>query len=280
MKTFKQFLAEDMPILQDYGRAPGYDYSKKIQVPRHIGRIGPYTVWHHEVHPESDSEAVSVHHGNKQIGVVPFQRVGKYRGKETIQPDNPSFDREHRGKKAKVRNLVPKVYSLMADNIAQMESGDYQTHGSRSVWKRLSKMRPVNVRGSYYGSRSHDVTTYGHEDHPNFTMDSPDYSDYKRRHEYATRISKKPRLSNLDKGNLDAALSRMTGALRVGGMNTRRMTSLQHLPHPRQFKKNSLQINTSGRYNPEKHDALVYNPEEGDMFTLILPSRGKQRKKK
>jgi hypothetical protein len=283
MKTFKQFLAEDMPILQGGGRAPGYDYSRRIQVPRNIGKIGPYTVWHHEEHPEASEEAVSVHYKDKQIGVVPLAHAGTFQGKRLVQSSNPSFDTAHRGKKAKVRNLVPKVYGMIADKVAALESGDYQTDGSKSVWKRLSKMRPIRIR-NVGGSTS--VSHHTHKEHPKLKMEGGTFKDYSYSYRSALNAAKesneRPR-SQKARRALDRNIGYLKNRLADGGIDTnklRRMTELRHFPHPRTFGKTTDKINSQQRYNPEKHDSVVYSDAQGDAFTLVATPRGKGKKKK
>jgi len=283
MKTFKQFLAEDMPILQDYGRAPGYDFSRKVQLPRNIGKIGPYTVWHHEDnHPETNSEAVSVHYKDRQIGVLPLVWAGTFRGKRLVQASNPSFDRDHRSKKARVKNLVPKVYAMIADKVSAIESGDQQTHGSKSVWNRLSKMRPIRIR-NIGGSTS--VSHHTHTEHSKLKIEGGDFKDYSRSYKNAVTAAKKlkERPSTRAREGLQKQLGYLKNRLYDGGIDRtqlRRMSQLQHFPHPRTFTKTTTKINAKQRYNPEKHDPVVYNETDGDVFTLVAMPRGKVKRKK
>ena len=282
MKTFKQFLAEDMPILQDYGRAPGYDFSRKIYSPRNVGKLGPYTVWHHEEHPETNSEAVSVHYKDKQIGVVPLVYAGTFHGRRLVQASNPSFDRNHRSKKAKVKNLVPKVYGIIADKIAALESGDQHTHGSKSVWNRLSKMRPIRIR-NIGGSTS--ISHHTHREHSKLKLDGTDFTDYSYSFKNAVAAAKKLKEnpSTRNRKGLQSKLGYLKNRLYDGGIDRsqlRRMTQLQHFPHPRTFAKTTTKINAQQRYNPEKHDPVVYNETEGDVFTLVAMPRGKVKRKK
>jgi len=279
MKTFKQFLAEDMPILQDYGRAPGYDFSRKISSPRNIGKIGPYSVWHHEEHPEA-GDAVSVHYKDKQIGVVPLAWAGTFQGKRLVQSVNPSFDRNHRGKKAKVKNLVPKVYAMIADKIGALESGDQQTHGSKSVWNRLSKMRPIRIRNI---GASTSISHYTHTEHSKLKIEGEYFKDYSHSYKNAVAAAKKlkEKPSTRAREGLQKQLGYLKDKLYDGGIDRtqlRRMSQLQHFPHPRTFTKTTTKINAKQRYNPEKHDPVVYNETDGDVFTLVAMPRGKRKK--
>jgi hypothetical protein len=226
---------------------------------------------------------VSVHYKDKQIGVVPLAHAGTFQGKRLVQSSNPSFDTAHRGKKAKVRNLVPKVYGMIADKVAALESGDYQTDGSKSVWKRLSKMRPIRIR-NIGGSSS--VSHHTHKEHPKLKMEGGTFKDYSYSYRSALNAAKesneRPR-SQKARRALDRNIGYLKNRLADGGMDwskLRRMSELRHFPHPRTFAKTTSKINSQQRYSPEKHDSVVYSDAQGDAFTLVATPRGKGKKKK
>jgi hypothetical protein len=66
-----------------------------------------------------------------------------------------------------------------------------------------------------------------------------------------------------------------------GGADRRKvgkMKKLEDFPHPNTLKRTSVKIPTINKYDPAKHEKLVYDPDYGeDMRLLVL---GNKKKKK
>lgn len=275
-------LDEDMPYMTDTrSRRPGFDYKSEPEIPAQLGKIGSYRIFHHKNHEEAGSEAVSIVHRNKQVGVIPIER---YSGR--ISPSYPMVAAGHSSRRARVKNLIPKVYGLMADKLGTMESGSEQTPGSRSVWARLAKMRDVRVKGP--DAQKRVTRTYSHPEHPGMEMSRSRYDYYSRRYrdlKAHTRIARGTRTSLAqDHARFArAALRELRSSLHRSGMvmgKARNIRTIDQLPHPRSFKKKvTRDAPISGRYSPQKHDATVYHPERGGEYTLLLPGKKKAKRK-
>jgi hypothetical protein len=109
-----------------------------------IGKIGPYQLIHpnrqHRAYPKFGQRWLyHLVHDKKIVGIFP---INDYKG--GVEIFNPVIHKTHAGKRAQVENLVPKVYGLIADKLNRnIFSGESQTRGSRSVWRRLAGIRPV-----------------------------------------------------------------------------------------------------------------------------------------
>lgn len=275
-------LDEDMPFVMDVGeRRPRFDYSDKPNMPTMLGKIGPYKVMHHPHHREAESEAISIIHRDKQVGVVPIDR---YQGR--ISPSYPMVAPGHSSKRARVKNLVPKVYGLIADKLGTVESGSEQTPGSRSVWARLARMRDVQIKGPR--SKPKPIVTYTHPDHPRASVDAKRFDYYSRRYRdmkaYARTAARTPGQRGRDFNTYaKGAMRELRSALHRSGVARGKlvgMKKVEHFPHPRTFTKTTTPVEpVQGRYSPQKHDATVYHPMHGGDYTLLLPGK-KVRKKK
>jgi len=267
----RRVLSEDMPVVDDDGRAPGFYHSTRPTTPEHLGNIGPYQVHHFEEHPDGEGEAVTVHHEGKQVGVFPIYHAGKRSGRKIVTVDTPSLHPDHRGKKARVRGLASQVYSMIADKFGGVISGSIQTPGSQSLWRNLSKMRKTAVVND---SRRKTMSTFGHKDHPNLKLNSDVASDYDYYHREA-------RDSTPRSNSHVQMLQRLRNRLTEGGADRRKvgkMKKLEDFPHPNTFKRTSVKIPTINKYDPAKHEKLVYDPDYGsDMRLLVL---GNKKKKK
>lgn len=140
MKSFKQYILEMPIIIRGHSR---YD-DKSYPGPKHIGRVGSYSVTHV---PDADMDDTTgifhIIHNNKRVGYIPYESDGV----DTLHFQGPSLMNSHRGKKAKTNNLMPKVYGLIADKMKKkVQSDNYQTRGGASIWRRLAYMRKVTVR--------------------------------------------------------------------------------------------------------------------------------------
>ena len=269
MLRFKQYLlAEDMPEYQDGGGAREHTVSPKIPRSKStkLGNIGPYEVHHHE-DDDLAGEIVSVRHGGKQVGQFDIRRDGR---KLPIRIDFPTMTAAHRGKKALVKNLVPKVYAMIADKIGTVESGEQQTKGGRSIWTRLSKMRPVKIgRSSELASRSTSAEYFSHPNHPNLRLNLDQHADYEDIH------------SGIEDGW--STVRNVKTRLRELGMNKKvlaRMKTAKDLPHPKDFKRKTINLSKMGNYNPRKHDDIVYGePYQEAARDITLTVQGKKKRK-
>lgn len=276
-------LDEDMPFVMDVGeRRPRFDYSPKPNVPAILGKIGPYKVMHHPHHGEAESEAISIIHRDKQVGVVPIER---YKGR--ISPSYPMVAPGHSSKRARVKNLVPKVYAMIADKLGTVESGSEQTPGSRSVWARLARMRDVQIKGPK--SKPKPIITYTHPDYARASVDASRFDYYSRRYRsmmsYTRTATRTPGERGRNFGRHASDVMReLRSALHRSGVARGKVVSMkkaEHFPHPRTFKKITTKVEpVQGRYSPQKHDDTVYHPTRGGDYTLLLPGRKKTRKKR
>ena len=146
MKSFKQYLLE-APEMALHGGRPDYLSRLVPSVPGElIGKIGSYSLIRphkeHPLYPDAFDKVYHLVHKEQIVGIFPVQRL--LGGRATIF--NPVIHKTHAGKNAKVKDLVPKVYGTLADKLKlTIESGDEQTRGSRSVWRRLAGIRPVHM---------------------------------------------------------------------------------------------------------------------------------------
>ena len=266
MKSFSQFLQEDFPMMEPSSRHAGNTFTTRIPdgPSTKLGRIGPYEVHHHH-----EIDQVSVQHKGKQVGVMDISNVGRGR----ISINMPEMHRKHSGKNALVRNLVPKVYSMIADKIAPIESGTTQTPGGRSIWKRLAKMKPVTL-GTPTGFRAPtSVKVHTHSKHPNLFMNAGNFEDYADEHEALH-------------GGEYAGYGDFKNAkehLAVSGMHPKRLAAIkkkEHLPHPNEFKKKTIKLSDIKKYNPAVHDSFVYGHpfQEDGNEDIVLRLDGKKKK--
>ena len=266
MKSFKQFLKEDFPMMEPSSRHRGHTFTARIPdgPSTKLGRIGPYEVHHHH-----EIDQVSVQHKGKQVGVMDIANIGKGR----ISIVMPEMHRKHSGKNALVRNLVPKVYSMIADKIAPVESGTVQTPGGRSIWRRTAKMRTVTVAMGTGFRIPQSVKVHTHSKHPNLFMTAGNFEDYADEHdalhggEYAGYGSFKNAKEHLA----------------VSGMHPKvlgRITKKEHLPHPNEFKKKTIKLSDIKKYNPAVHDSFVYGHpfQEDGNEDIVLRLDGKKKK--
>lgn len=150
MKSFKQYLLE-APQMYNTGGRPEYLPRLVPSVPgKLIGNIGSYSLIlpheEHPLYPDPDGYENVYHlvHKKQIVGIFPVSHIDPGGRRANIY--NPMIHKTHAGKNAKVKNLVPKVYATLADKLRlTIESGDSQTRGSRSVWRRLAKIRPVHM---------------------------------------------------------------------------------------------------------------------------------------
>lgn len=177
MKSFLQYLLE-MPVMRNRESPKSLQLTVDTKPPsipsKLLGKIGPYQIHHHD---DADEPAISVRHKGKQVGILPIVRVGK-----EITFDIPTMSRKHSGKRALVKDLVPKIYAMVADNIAPIVSSETQSTGGRSVWARLSKMRQVTASASPYARSS--ISTPVSPNLPKIDNYSPEKHD---KTVYATR---------------------------------------------------------------------------------------------
>lgn len=267
MKRFSEFLLE-FPMVEPSSRHRGHTFTSRIPdgPSTKLGNVGPYEVHHHH-----EIDQVSVQHQGKQVGVMDISRVGRGR----ISINMPEMHRKHSGKNSLVRNLVPKVYSMIADKVAPIESGTHQTGGGRDIWRRVAAMKRVTV-GTPAGSRAPtSVRVHTHPNHPNLSMNAANFEDYASEHEALH-------------GGEYAGYGDFKNAkehLAVSGMHPKRLAAIkkkEHLPHPNEFKKKTIKLSDIKKYNPAVHDSFVYGHpfQEDGNEDIVLKLDGKKKKKK
>jgi hypothetical protein len=268
----RHVLSEDMPTVDDGGRAPGFYHSTRPSTPEHLGNIGPYQVHHFEEHPSGEGEAITVHHEGKQVGVFPIYHQGRRSGRKIVSVDTPNLHPDHRGKKARVRGLASQVYAMIADKFGGVISGHSQTPGSQSLWRNLARMRKTTLVSD---SKRKSMSNFGHSDHPKLKLSGDHMADYQFYHGSASESN--PR-SNSHQRKLNAMRNRLIS----GGVDKRkagRMKKLADFPMPKSFKRTTTKIPSIKTYNPDnpEHESVAYHPDIGrDMRLLVL---GKKKKK-
>jgi len=159
MKSFKQYITET-PILDATSRGVSKYLTKQPppMVPgKLIGRVGSYSLIRpHDIedilqrYSHRVDDIYHIVHKKKIVGELPVS-VSQF----GMTVHNPMIHYEHAGKKAKVRNLVPKLYGLLADKTnRRIYSGLTQSLGGASVWERLAFMRPVTLHNDLKGTRT------------------------------------------------------------------------------------------------------------------------------
>lgn len=131
-----------MPVITR-SQSARYD-DKSHPAPTHIGRVGPYKVIHvPDDMGDADSGVFHIMHRDTRVGYIPYG----VHSRDTIQMEGPNLMHTHRGAKAKVKNLMPKVYGLISDKTKKRIMSDtLQSKGGASIWRRLAGMRKVTVK--------------------------------------------------------------------------------------------------------------------------------------
>jgi len=271
MKRFLQYLAEDMPH-QEEGRV-GLRSSPSRNAPEsksvHLGNIGPYSIHQHPFDngETGDNEGIiSIRHKGKHIGEMTIARSDD---SPHLTVDWPNIHPSHRGKKAKVKNLVPKVYSLLADKLGTIDSSGVQTAGGRSIWRRLAGMRKVKIaRPGYIGNT---VGAFSHPKHEGLMMPPSDFSEYEEHHN-----SREQGFGGANVGTLKKMLAKAGMAKEA----VSKIKTFADLPHPKTFREKRLNIKKVDQYIPAKHDPFIYtkgddvnHDDSGIENILRLPSR-------
>lgn len=175
MKSFKQYLSEEPIQVSGWPRGRSkYLVGQKPMLPsKLIGRIGPYSlvlphdqdVAGEDLHFSAD-RTYHIVHGKKIVGELPTENYGRSR----ISVRSPIVHADHAGKLARVKDLIPKMYGLLADKTNKtIESGEVQSKGGRSVWRRLAGIRPVMMDNpntgtiELYDPKKHEKMAYGVE---------------------------------------------------------------------------------------------------------------------
>ena len=264
MKTFIQYITEE-PTINNQTTSKRYIHT---QGPRLLGKIGRYEIYHHQ--DERDSSTAFITHNGKTIGNVPLGHYGK-----KVVPEGPSIHPAHRGGKAKVKNLMPKVYAMIADKLGKtIESDNIQTKGSASVWARLAKMRKLKIahrRG--LSLINHPVAGI---------IDAADYNEHRRDHNfYLTRLNRASKmLKKVTKQNDRAAMRDFNSDVN----HYTRLVNIHRNKYGIEPGKKMPSVSKASRANlngkiyvPSQHEKLVYHPTLGNKFTLKLEpkSRGK-----
>jgi hypothetical protein len=273
MKRFLQYLAEDMPhqvesrvgLRSSPSRTP--PESKSI----HLGNIGPYSIHQHPYDTgetgEKEGMMISIRHKGKHIGEM---TVARSDDSPHLTVDWPNLHRSHRGKRAKVKNLVPKVYGLLADKLGTIDSSGVQTAGGRSIWRRLAGMRKVKIaRPAYIGNT---VGAFSHPKHEGLMMSPSHFSEYEDLH-------------NWREGGFGGAgvgtLKKMLANAGMAKESVSKIRTFADLPHPKTFREKRLNIKSVDQYIPAKHDPFIYttgdaentDDDSGKENILRLPPR-------
>ena len=257
MKSFLQYITEDMPAEVNYGIRPSVSKKPRQSKSKLIGKIGPYEV-HHHARDDEDGPTISIRHKGDQVGQMELLRAGKH-----VQVSEPMVVGSHRGKNALVKNLIPKVYSMIADKIAPVQSGELQTKRGRSVWRRLSALRPLKIHSPY------SIERFAHPKHPTLALHGVHFDDYVDAH---------------GGGNWsEANLRRAKRILAQHGMTKHslaQMKRIKDLPNPDEFKRTFVNPKKIARYDPAKHDSFVYSKDEyhGSASHIVLRTQPKGRK--
>lgn len=262
MKSFLQYITEDMPVETGYSLRASGGRSHVSKTPRQskstlLGKIGPYEV-HHHARDDEDGPTISIRHKGVQVGEMGLTRTGKH-----VEVSEPMMVGAHRGKKALVKNLVPKVYSMIADKIAPVQSGEIQTGRGRSVWRRLSSLRPLKIHSPY------SVERFTHPNHPTLALHDVHFDDYVDAHG----------------GGIwsEANLKQAKRILAKNGMSEdslAKIKKIEHLPNPDEFKRTFVNPKNIDRYDPAKHDSFVYSNADdmGSGSHIVLRTQPKGRK--
>jgi hypothetical protein len=264
MKSFSQYITEE-PIIDDHVVSKRYVHAEG---PTLLGKIGRYDI-HHFQH-DRESSTVFITHNGKTIGNVP---LGHYKTK--VVPEGPSINPTHRGKKAKVKNLMPKVYTMIADKLRKtIESDSTQTKGSASVWARIAKMRKLKIahrRG--LNIVNHPVAG---------VVDAQDYNYHRSDHNFnLKRVNKSKRLlAQAIAKNDRAAIRDLKSDIEWYGKTVDKHRKKYGLKPGERMPKASKgsRVSLNGQtYVPSRHGKLVYHPEIGRKFTLRLEPKSRKR---
>ena len=143
MKSFKQYILEMPVITKQSARYDDRDYPAP---PMHIGSVGAYKIIHTPDEDFADTSSTGIFHimhNKKRVGYIPYEHDGA----NTLHMQGPNLMRTHRGKKAKTKNLMPKIYGLISDKMKKkIQSDTLQSIGGASIWRRLAGMRKVTVK--------------------------------------------------------------------------------------------------------------------------------------
>ena len=234
-----------------------------------MGRIGRYEIHHHQDDDTSSSTAF-ITHGGRTIGNIPLGHMGK----NIVTPEGPSIHPAHRGGKAKVKNLMPKVYAMIADKLGKtVESDLTQTKGSASVWARLAKMRKIKI--AHKGTMkliNHPVAGL---------IDSRDYNHHRKVHNYYLKqhAAAQKQLGTAIRQNDRGAIRDINADIKDFKNRVTRHGEVYGIKFGEQMPKinSSSRINLNGQtYVPSKHEKTVYHPQIGDRFRLRLTPKRKK----
>ena len=269
MKRFLEYISEDFPQFEQQLMGGSISTHTPEEPIKHLGNIGPYKIVHHSHdHRDFTGGIVSVLHKGKQVGEFPLVEKGKY-----LNVYSPMLLRTHRGKKALAKNLAPKVYGMIADKIGSIESETKHTIGGRSLWRKVAKLRPVEVANETGILAPNTVHVYTHPDHPNLQMSGDHFDTYLDHHQtiHDPEMSRFAKLSVIKKDFSDFGMDKKA----VDAIRTK-----DDLPHPRQFKKTVINLKKIKRYDPAKHDIFVYGQpyEEGRNMDIVLRLHGRKSK--
>ena len=194
MLTFKQFLSEDFPYIDDEHeqsdedkefraadlrqRVKSLDRARGDTPLKKIGEIGPYEVHHVPTemvegggHIYRQHHAVVKHKGNT-VGVVTFSEeeprpFGKGDLPKHLVSQHPLFQLSHSGRNSAVPALPSRVYQMMAQHLNMpIMSGSRQSRGGQRVWANLARLDRVSAVNARTG-----------ETIPHYNPDNPEHVD-------------------------------------------------------------------------------------------------------
>jgi len=261
----KRDLNEDLPMTMSPADNAEYK-ERRLYVPMEahpavlssgkfkIGEVGPYHIHqmgnqsnptYHISHPDKSGE-------HKLVGTLLTAKTDRKENsgfhKATGHSKHLSIEHirvhhDHRGKKSKVKNLIPQVYQAIANhNKAPILAGSQQTIGGRSVWTRLAKSGKVHL---FYDSDSHKITPKGER------ITTRDWSKlYNKMTQYRTNPDSRPELSHTQQQRYADKIAQRIGP---------------------DFRSSTSSPPVVGEpYEPKKHSRRAYGDNMGVYTSFIL----------
>jgi GH24 family phage-related lysozyme (muramidase) len=213
-----------------------------------IGEVGPYHIHQmgNETYPDYHITHPNESGTHKLVGTVQISRTDRKKnsgfhkatGHSThLSVSHVRVHQDHRGKKSKVEDLVPKVYQAIANhNQAPLLAGSDQSKGAADAWARLAKIGKVHL---FYDTNSHMITPSGER------IPTPVYNNLHAKMEYTS--IKKPNLSPTQQQKYAAKIAK-----RIGQSAT---SSPPTVGEP---------------YEPKKHSRHAYSETMGSRTSFIL----------
>ena len=219
-----------------------------------IGEIGSYHIHQmgNETYPDYHITHPNESGSHKLVGTVQISRTDRKKnsgfhkatGYSThLSVSHIRVHKDHRGKKSKVEDLVPKVYQAIANhNQSPVLAGSDQSTGARSVWARLAKIGKVHL---FYDTNSHMITPSGER------IPTPAWANiYSKMTQHKTNPDHKPELSLTQHQKYADRIAKRIGP---------------------DFRSSTSSPPTVGEpYEPKKHSRQAYSPTMGSHTSFIL----------